>query len=52
MQVQCFGAAGRVSGSCHLVQATLEALIYKELAAPVHVAIEGESFDLARPIPF
>lgn len=33
-------------------QATLEAVIRQELAAPVHVARVGESFDLAKPIPF
>ena len=33
-------------------QAALEGLIREELAAPVHVAQAGESFDLAKPIPF
>lgn len=33
-------------------QETLQALIRDELAAPVHVAAEGEIFDLAKPIPF
>ena len=33
-------------------QAALETLIREELMAPVHVARAGESFDLAKPIPF
>jgi metallo-beta-lactamase family protein len=33
-------------------QETLQALIIKELAAPVHIASAGESFDLMKPIPF
>ncbi len=33
-------------------QETLRDLIRDELAAPVHIAAEGETFDLRKPIPF
>jgi metallo-beta-lactamase family protein len=33
-------------------QEKLKALIQKELAAPVHIAREGDSYDLRKPVPF
>jgi metallo-beta-lactamase family protein len=33
-------------------QQTLQTLIREEYAAPVHIATEGQRFDLAKPIPF
>ena len=35
-----------------VAQTTLKDLISRELAAPVHIASPGESFDLFKPIPF
>jgi metallo-beta-lactamase family protein len=40
-----------VHGEPH-AQSTLKDQISSELAAPVHVATQGESFDLFKPIPF
>jgi metallo-beta-lactamase family protein len=40
-----------VHGEAH-AQEALRALIETELAAPVHIAQAGETFDLAKPIPF
>jgi metallo-beta-lactamase family protein len=33
-------------------QAVLASLVHDELAAPVHVAVAGDRFDLSKPIPF
>ena len=55
--IRCF----RVPGACNVLvlvhgepgaQATLAELINVELAAPVHVAGEGDRFDLLKPVPF
>jgi metallo-beta-lactamase family protein len=40
-----------VHGEPH-AQATLRDLIHAELAAPVHVAAEGDLYDLSKPVPF
>jgi hypothetical protein len=48
MELQCLGAAGRVTGSCHLLQD----IIWNEYAAAAHVAQPVDRFDLAKPVPF
>lgn len=54
MHLQCLGAAGRVTGSCHLVQAqtALRDLIRRDTGGSVHIARLGECFDLLKPLPF